>query len=96
MSALFDDSAALEHEYPMRMRDGAQSVRDYKARPPCHERAKTGLNQSFALGVEIARRLIEDQYPWVSKNRAGDRQPLPLSAAEFHAPLTDVAVVAIG
>ena len=47
------------------------------------------LDQPFALAVEVARRLVEDEDPRVGQHGAGDGQPLPLAAAEPHPALAD-------
>src|SRR5690606_34544716 len=47
---------------------------------------------AFALGVERARRLVEDEKARSAKERARDRDPLPLSTRKRAAPLADLSV----
>ena len=47
------------------------------------------LDQLLALGVEVARRLVEDQDLRRREDRARDRQPLLLAARQLHAALAD-------
>ena len=50
----------------------------------------------LALVVERARRLVEDQDARLSRQRAGDGDPLALPAREAAAALSDDRVVALG
>ncbi len=52
------------------------------------------LDEPLALGVEVARRLVQDQDPRIGEQGPGDRDPLPLPAAELDAPLADHRLVA--
>ena len=54
------------------------------------------LHGALGLGVEGARRLVEDQDRRVSQDRARDRDPLLLAARESVAPLADHRLVALG
>ncbi len=54
-----------------------------------------GLDQPFALGVEVAGGFVEDEDSRVGQNGPGDGDPLPLSAAEFDAPFADDRVIAV-
>ena len=54
------------------------------------------MNELLALGVEVARGLVEDQDARVGEDRAGDAESLPLAAGELEAALADEGVVAFG
>ncbi len=54
------------------------------------------LHGALGLGVERARRLVEDEHRRVAQDRAGDRDALLLAAGEAVAALADDGVVAVG
>ena len=62
---------------------------------PASSVAIDSLDELLALGVEIARRFVEDQDLRRGENRAGDREPLLLAAGELDAALADERVVLI-
>ncbi len=68
---------------------------DDEARPPPHQHRETPLDEGFALAVEVARRLVQDQNARVRQDRPRDGQALLLPAAEAHAPLADERAVAL-
>ena len=70
-------------------------VRDDDCRPSRHQRPERVLNERFALGVERARGLVEDQNRRVLQDRARDRDALALAAGELDAALTHERVVAV-
>ncbi len=63
---------------------------------PSHQGRQGRLDQAFALAVEVAGRLVEDEDRRVGQDGPGDRQPLPLAAAEPDPSLADEGVVAVG
>src|SRR5262249_28236633 len=54
------------------------------------------LNNELALVVERACCLVENEDAWVGNERASDGDPLPLTARQAAAPLTDDCVIALG
>ena len=58
---------------------------------PRHQPLERELHHPLALGVERARRLVEQQDRAVGEDRARDREPLPLPAGQPHAALAEVA-----
>src|SRR4051812_5409656 len=76
--AALDDPALLKDEDAVGVADGAQPVRDDEARPPHHQPAQGLLHEPFALTVERAGRLVEDEDLRVLQDCAGDAHALPL------------------
>ena len=75
------DAAMFDDDDHVGARNGAQAMSDDKTRSSAHETAKTLLNESLTVGIEIAGGFVEDQHLGIGQDRAGDRQPLPLTAA---------------
>src|SRR4029453_8299935 len=46
-------------------------------------------NQSFGLGVDACRGVVEDQHPGIHEKGARDRQPLPLTTAQGNSAFAD-------
>ena len=90
-----DDAAVLHQQDQVRAADGGQPVRDHERRSPGEQRRHRRLDQLLALGVEVARRLVEDQDLRRRQDRPRDRQPLLLAAGELHAALADERLVAV-
>ena len=80
MGTRFDDSASIHHHDPVSALDGRQAVCNHQRRPVRHQIAQGHLNDSFRLGIQGRRRLIQDEQGRIPKNRPRDRQPLSLSA----------------
>ena len=59
---------------------------------PAIRRSSAQLHDALALGVERARRLVEQQDRPVGEDRARDREALPLPAREPHAALAEMAL----
>src|SRR5213592_3666077 len=93
--AALDDPAPVEDEYEVRVRDGRNAMRDDEHGAPLEEPLDRLLHQSLRLGIEGGRRLVENQYRWIRQQRAGDRQPLALSAGQSRAPLAQDRVVSL-
>ena len=62
-------------------------------RPPDQQPAERILDESLALGIQAARRLVENQYSRILEDRPGDRDSLPLSAGQLDPALTYDRVV---
>ena len=91
-----DDAAPVENDEGVHAPDRRQAVRDDDCCPPSHQRPERALDQRFALGIERARRFVEDQNRRVLQDRARDRDALALAARELDAALTHECVVAVG
>ena len=62
---------------------------------PAHEHVERVLHEAFALAVERAGGLVEDEDGRVFQDGAGDGDALALAAGEFHAALADERAVAL-
>jgi hypothetical protein len=93
---LLDDAAAIQDEEPVGPLHGAKAVGDDQRRAALHQVAERLLDELFALGVEAAGRLVQDQDAGRLEHDPGDRQPLPLPARQPHPPLADQGLVAVG
>jgi hypothetical protein len=61
-----------------------------------HQAVQRSDDRGFAVRLDAACRLIQQQDGRVGEERAGDADPLLLTAAESHAPLANARVVAAG
>src|SRR6476660_4719154 len=59
-----------------------------------HQRAETRLDGGLDFAVERGGRLVQHENGRIFQDHARNRDPLALTAREFHAALADVSVVA--
>src|SRR5687768_15269249 len=95
MGSVLDDSAPIEHQNLVGMRDGGQSVSDHEHRSPLEQPVDGSLHQTLGLRVERGRRLVEYQNRRIDEQRTRDRQTLPLPAGESRAALPKHGVIAV-
>ena len=86
MPALVDDDDAIGVAH------GGQAVGDHQHGAAAHEVGQRLLHHELALGVEVGRRLVEDQDRRVLQEGAGDGQALALAAAESRTPRSPTSV----
>ena len=72
--ALLDDVAVAHDEDTVGIADGAQAVRDDKARAAAHEVIHRLLDELLGAGVDRAGRLIENENGGVCQHGARDLQ----------------------
>lgn len=89
MPTLLDDPAAVEHDQLVHARDRAQPMRDHERGPAFHESPQRLLDKDFALRVQCAGRLVEQQDRRITQDRPGQRDSLLLPAGQLHATLAD-------
>src|SRR5689334_20964350 len=82
MGAALHDAPFLEHEDPVGVADRAEPVGDDETSPRPHEPFQRLLHDGFALRVERARGLVQDEDARVLHEGAGYRDTLPLPAGE--------------
>jgi hypothetical protein len=70
---LLDDPAAVEHDQLVHARDRAQPMRDHERGPAFHESPQRLLDKDFALRVQCAGRLVEQQDRRITQDRPGQR-----------------------
>src|SRR5215213_783966 len=95
VAAGLDDPAAVEHDDLVRVAHRREAVGDRDRRPPLREPVERVLHEPLRLGVERARRLVEDEDRRVAQDRPRDRDALLLAAGEPVAALADNGVVAV-
>src|SRR2546426_4324030 len=84
-----DDASVVHDDDAVGRLDGREAMRDDKRGAPAHEALEGELHRLLALGIERARRLVEQQDGAVGEYRARDRDPLPLPARELDAALAE-------
>jgi hypothetical protein len=89
-----DDAAAVEDEDAVRVAERGEAVGDDEAGAAAHEPVDSALHLGLGDRVEARRGLVEEQDRRVREERAGDGEPLPLSAGELAAPHAEGRVVA--
>src|SRR6201997_4520888 len=87
-------SAALENQYRVGVYQYGETVRDDNDSAAFGNPQQIGIDYCLAFGVERARRLIEDQDPRITDQRAGDRQSLALTAGQVGGALLDSGFIA--
>ena len=80
--ALLDHAAVVEHEDQVGVADGGEPVRDHERRTPLEGRVERLLDRGLGLAVEVGGRLVEDDDRGCLEQQPGDREALPLAAAE--------------
>lgn len=92
--AALNDAAMLHHADLVAVLYGAQAVCDNDAGAPFKHLEERLLHQAFALGVQGAGGLVQDQDRWVLEHGASDAQALFLATTKAVATIADVGLVA--
>src|SRR5262245_15383215 len=74
---------------------GRQPVRDDDRRTPRHEVLERTLYRMLGTGIEVRRRLVEDEDGRVGQRGAGERNELPLPRRKARTAFTDLGVEAV-
>ena len=88
------NAAALEDEDRIRIHQRGEAVRDDNQGAALRDAQQVGVDDRLAVGVERARRLVEDQDARIADQRAGDRETLPLAARQVCRALLDKGLIA--
>lgn len=94
--ALLQQIALAEHEDDICVLHRGEAVRDDDHGAALTSALKGRLDQLLALGIEGARRLVEEQDVGAADERARNGDALLLAAGERHAAGANVGVVAFG
>ena len=94
--APLDDLALLQDDDLIGVLDGREPVRHDQHRADGPHLFKRPLDQDLSLGVDVRRRLVEDQDLRPVQDRAREREQLPLSLREVLAALDDLRLVLVG
>ena len=95
MRALGDDVAVPQHGDHVGVPDRGQPVRHHDRRPADGSPVQRLLDGALRLGVQRARRLVEEQDPRVPQHGPRDGHPLLLPAGQLGAPLAGHGAVAL-
>ena len=96
VGAGFGDDAVLDHQYPVSLQYGRETVRDDDARPPVHQRLESLLYGVFGDRVQRRGRLVEDEYLRILQYHPGDGKALLLAAGELQPAVADDGVQPVG
>src|SRR5438309_8944466 len=80
MRPVFDEAPAIEGNDAVAAPHGGQAMGDDEHGAPLGDHRHVLLDDPFALVIEGARRLVEDQDPWIGDEGASDRNALALAA----------------
>jgi hypothetical protein len=96
VGAALDDLSGVDHQDLVGAGDGGEAVGDHDRRAVGQRARESVLHERLVLGVEMARRLVEDHHRRVLQQHACDGEPLLLTARQPVAPFADDRVVAVG
>ena len=96
MIAGLSDPSVLQDDDPVRVLDRREAMGDEEDRALPAQAVDRGLDGALGLGVERARRFVEDQDRSLGEDGPGDRHPLALAAREPEPELAGHRVVALG
>ena len=92
VAADFDDLPGVEDHDAVGDARGRKAVCDDEAGSPRHQPLYGVANHCLALGVEVRRRLVEDQQGRIAEELASDREPLLLATGQTNSPFADNGV----
>ena len=95
MAALLDDAAVVHDQDARGALHGRQSVGDDDRGAVGHHPLQRLLHGNFALGIERAGRLVEQQDGGIAQDGPSQRDALALAARQGDAALADAGVVAL-
>ena len=95
MRALLDDPALVHHDDLVGLADRREAVGDDERGPAPQQAPQRRLDQALGLGVDAARRLVQDQDARIGQQGAGEGEQLPLPDREADAALLDLGLVAV-
>jgi uncharacterized hydrophobic protein (TIGR00271 family) len=96
VAAALDSPAAVEHDDLVQVGQGLHVMRDEQRGPVLGDRQHVGHESPGGIRVEARGRLVQYQHRRVSQQRAGERDPLPLTARDARPPRAHAGVQTIG
>ncbi len=87
MRAFCNDATGVHHHDAVGLEHGGEAMRDHQRGSALHELVQRGLHRGFALRVERARGLVEQQDGRVAQHRPRDGDALLLAARQPRAAL---------
>ena len=91
-----DDLALLHDQDLIAIDQGGEAVGDDDHGPPAGDAQQVGIDHRFALRIEGAGGLVEDQDARIVDERPRNGEALALAAGEIGRALLDIGLVAIG
>ena len=91
MRALGDDAAAVHDHDAVRFQHGRQAMRDDQRGPALHQPFQCALYGAFALCVQRAGRLVQQQDRSIFQQGSGDGDALLLAAGQAGAAFAQLA-----
>ena len=95
MRPIFDDSAMINRDDPIRMANRGKTMRDDDHRPSFDDFSHVLLDHALALIIERARRFVENENSWIRRQRSGDGDALPLPAGQAGTAFSDQSVIGL-
>ena len=95
MVPLLDDFSVFEDEDTVEGTHGGEPVGYHETRPPLHQFVQPALNEHFAPGINVAGRLVEQQYGGIRNRGTGNVEQLPLSLAQVLAVVLQHGIVPV-
>src|SRR6266480_2247067 len=95
VTAPLDDAPFRQHDDEVGVLHGRKTMRDDEHGAVRHQAVDRLLHQPLRFGVERAGRFVENQDRGIAQQRACDRNPLALAAAQPCAPLAQQRVVGL-
>ena len=89
-------SALVHHDDPVRLLDGAQTMRDQQHRLVAAQSFERPVQQRFGLHVDLRGRLVQHHDRRILQQGPGDGESLRLPAAQRHALVADHGVQTAG
>ena len=91
--APLQDLTALNYEDLVGTPDRREPMRDDERRAALHQEAQALLDHRFGLRIERACRFVENEDTRLGQDGARNGKPLPLTAAQLYAALSDDRLV---
>ena len=88
MGALLDDTPIVDDKDSIGPQDGGQTVGDHQSRAASHNVLQCVLEQLLRASIHRRGRFVENEDRCVSKERARNAHPLPLTLGKSHSALT--------
>src|SRR5262249_24738876 len=89
------DFAFVQHDDLVDVLNRREPVRDHERRASGHQALHRIVNQTLSLGIDRARRFVENQYPWIERERAREADELLLPHRDPRTTLVQFGCITI-
>src|SRR5262249_6786414 len=93
--SLLDDAAVLEDDDDAGVADRRKAMGDDERGATVQQPAESAFDLLLGADVDRARRLVEDQDPWIGEQRTREGNELALTEREPEAALAELGLVAV-